>query len=110
MRRKAMIGQRLRIARAASGFSLRELEAKVDNFVSAQALSKYEHDEMMPSSDVLIALARALSVSEDYLLSEQNLALEGVEFRKKAAMTEREEAQVQAQVLHLFERYLAVEE
>jgi Zn-dependent peptidase ImmA (M78 family) len=105
-----MIGQRLRVARAASGFSLRELEAKVDNLVSAQALSKYEHDEMMPGSEVLIALARALGVSEDYLLSEQQLALEGVEFRKKAEMTEKEEAQVQARVLHLFERYLAVEE
>lgn len=105
-----MVGQRLRIARAAASLSLRELESKLDNLVTAQALSKYEHDEMMPSSPVLIALANALGVSEDYLLSEQDLTLEGVEFRKKTAMTEREEAQVQARVLHLFERYLAVEE
>jgi len=105
-----MIGQRLRIARAAAGFSLRELEAKIDNIVTAQALSRYEHDEMMPGSRVLIALARALGVSEDYLLGEQNLALEGVEFRKKAEMSAKEEAQVQAHVLHLFERYLSVEE
>jgi len=33
----------------------------------------------MPGSQVLIAIARALGVSEDYLLSEQELSLDGVE-------------------------------
>jgi len=37
-------------------------------------------------------------------------SLDGVEFRKKAKMSVKEQAQVEAQVLHLFERYLAVEE
>ena len=54
-----MIGQRLKLARSAAGLSLRELETKIGNRVSAQALSKYEQDEMMPSSDVLIALSGA---------------------------------------------------
>jgi Zn-dependent peptidase ImmA (M78 family) len=105
-----MIGQRLKLARAAAGLSLRDLEAKLDNRVTAQALNKYEHDEMMPGSDVLIALARALDVSEDYLLGEPGMALEDVEFRKKADMSAREHAQVEARVLHLLERYLGVEE
>jgi Zn-dependent peptidase ImmA (M78 family) len=105
-----MIGHRLRTARAAAGLSLRDLESKIDNLVTAQALSKYEQDEMMPGSQVLIAIAKALEVSEDYLLSEQVMSLDGVEFRKKAKMSAKEQAQVEAQVLHLFERYLAVEE
>ena len=105
-----MIGHRLRTARAAAGLSLRDLESKIDNLVTAQALSKYEQDEMMPGSQVLIAMAKALGVSEDYLLSEQEMSLDGVEFRKKAKMSAKEQAQVEAQVLHLFERYLAVEE
>ena len=105
-----MIGHRLRTARAAAGLSLRDLESKIDNLVTAQALSKYEQDEMMPGSQVLIAIAKALGVSEDYLLSEQEMSLDGVEFRKKAKMSAKEQAQVEAQVLHLFERYLAVEE
>lgn len=105
-----MIGQRLKLARAAAGLSLRDLEAKLDNRVTAQALNKYEHDEMMPSSDVLIALASALDVTVDYLLGEPEMALEDVEFRKKASMSAKEHAQVEARVLHLLERYLGVEE
>ncbi|HEV7611379.1 MAG TPA: helix-turn-helix transcriptional regulator, partial [Steroidobacteraceae bacterium] len=105
-----MIGHRLRTARAAAGLSLRDLESKIDNLVTAQALSKYELDEMMPGSQVLIAIAKALGVSEDYLLSKQEMSLDGVEFRRKAKMSSKEQAQVEAQVLHLFERYLAVEE
>ena len=97
-----MIGHRLRTARAAAALSLRDLESKIDNLVTAQALSKYEQDEMMPGSQVLIAIAKALGVSEDYLLSEQEMSLDGVEFRRKAKMSSKEQAQVEAQVLHLF--------
>lgn len=47
-----MIGQRLRLARIGSGLSLANLESKLDNRVTAQALSKYERGELMPSSQV----------------------------------------------------------
>jgi len=105
-----MIGQRLKLARAAAGLSLRDLEAAIGNRVTAQAIGKYERDESMPSSGVLISLADALSVTEDYLLGEQEMALEGVEFRKKAIASKKEEAQLEAKALHLLERYLLVEE
>ena len=52
-----MIGNRLKRAREALGFSLRELEAAIQGQVSAQAIGKYERDEMMPSSTILLALA-----------------------------------------------------
>lgn len=58
----------------------------------------------------VIALARALGVKEDYLLGEPDMALEGVEFRKKDELSAKEQARVDANVLHLVERYLAVEE
>jgi len=105
-----MIGCRLRLARAASGLSLRELADKIGNQVTAQAIGKYERDEMTPGSSGLIALASALAVSVDYLLGEQELVLDGVEFRKKAITSRREEAQVEAAVLYRLERYLVVEE
>ncbi len=105
-----MIGQRLKLARAAAGLSLRELEEKIGNRVTAQAIGKYERNESMPSSGVLMALASALDVSVDYLVGDQDMALEGIEFRKKKITGKREEAQVEAQVLHLLERYLMVEE
>ena len=105
-----MIGQRLSLSRSAAGLSLRDLEAKIDNRVTAQAISKYERNESMPSSDVLIALANALDVSVDYLVGEAELVLETVEFRKKKLTSRREESQVEATVLYFLERYLMVEE
>jgi Zn-dependent peptidase ImmA (M78 family) len=105
-----MIGQRLKLARAASGLSLRELEAAIGGLVTAQAIGKYERDEDMPSSGVLSALARGLNISEDYLLATDDMVLDGVEFRKKGIASKREEAFVEGQALHLLERYLTVED
>ena len=105
-----MIGKRLSQARASAGLSLRALADKIDNLVSAQAISKYERDEMMPGSKILIAIARALGVTEEYLVSQSDLRLEGVEFRKKAITSQKEEASVAATVLGEIERYLEVED
>ncbi len=105
-----MIGQRLKVSRSASGLSLRGLESKIGNRVTAQAIGKYERNESMPGSGVLIALADALDVSVDYLVGDQEMALEAVEFRKKKIASRREEAQVEAKVLRLLERYLVVED
>ena len=106
----SILGQRLKLARAAAGLSLRGLAERIGNRVTAQAIGKYERGESVPSSGVLIALADALSVSVSYLAGDQEMALEGVEFRKKSLTSRREEMQVEAKVLHLLERYLMVEE
>ena len=105
-----MIGQRLKLARSATGLSLRRLEAKIGNRVTAQAIGKYERNESMPRSGILMALADALSVSVDYLVNDQEIILEGVEFRKDKITSKREEYQVKGKVLHFLERYLMVEE
>ena len=105
-----MIGQRLKLSRSAAGMSLRDLEARIGNRVTAQAISKYERDEATPGSGVLIALADALGVSVDYLVADGDMVLEAVEFRKKRLTSRREEARVEARVLHLLERFLTVEE
>ena len=105
-----MIGHRIKVARAAAGLSLRGLAEAMGGAVSAQAIGKYERDEDMPGSRALIALADALGVSEDYLLSEDEIALEGVDFRKKAGSSAREEATLEARTIHMLERYLALED
>ena len=104
-----MIGRRLRVARAAAGLSLRALQARIGGRVTAQAISKYERDESMPGSGVLIALAESLHVSVDYLTGDPEVTLEAVEFRNRTLTSRREEARVEAQVVHLIERYLTVE-
>jgi Zn-dependent peptidase ImmA (M78 family)/DNA-binding XRE family transcriptional regulator len=105
-----MIGNRLKRAREAFGLSLRELEAAIQRQVSAQAIGKYERDEMMPGSTTLLALAKALEVSPEYLLSEREIKLTGVDFRKAPRTGIKEERAVEASVLDQVERYLELEE
>lgn len=105
-----MIGNRLKRAREAVGMSLRELEAAIQGQVSAQAIGKYERDEMMPSSTILLALSKALEVSPEYLLSERDIELTGVDFRKAPQAGAKEERAVEASVLDQVERYLELEE
>ena len=105
-----MFSERLKLARKRSGLSLRALSSRIEDIVSAQAIGKYERGEMMPSSNVAIALAEALDVSMTYLLSPSNVSLESVEFRKLTSTKAKERAAVEGQVLDHVDRYLQVEE
>ena len=105
-----MFGERLKLARKKAGYSLRGLADALGREVSAQAIGKYERGEMMPSSGILMHLAKVLDVSLEYLLSEQVEELEGVEFRKLSGTSARDRAQVDAEVIDRLQRYTAVEE
>lgn len=105
-----MIGKRLKQARDALGLSLRGLEAAIQSQVSAQSIGKYERNEMMPGSMILLALAKALNVTPEYLLSTREIELEGIDFRKEPQAGAKEERAVQAVVLDKVERYLEIEE
>ncbi len=104
-----MFGERLKLARKKAGLSLRALSDALNNEVSAQAIGKYERGEMMPGSRVLMDLAKTLGVAPEYLLSNQVLELEGMEFRKQSGTSARDRAAVEASVIDHLERYLAVE-
>lgn len=93
-----------------AGLSLRSLAERIDNRVTPQAISKYERNQAFPSLPVLRVLAEAVGVSVGYLTSDQDMVLEAVEFRRKRVTGSREEAQIQAMVLHLLDRYLMVED
>lgn len=105
-----MLADRLRLARKRAGLSLRDLAGRLDGKVSAQAISKYESDVMLPSAGVLVALGKALDVSLDFLMSGQVTELAGVEFRKHSGTSAADRARVEAAVIDQVERYLAVEE
>ncbi|MBO6946408.1 MAG: ImmA/IrrE family metallo-endopeptidase [Rhodospirillales bacterium] len=105
-----MIGKRLKLARGSAGLSLRELSVRIDNVVSAQAIGKYERDEMMPGSKVLIAMSQALDVPVSYLAGPNKIQLDGVEFRRNRITSRKEENQVEAAVLSHLDRYLELEE
>lgn len=105
-----MFGQRVKLARKKAGLSMRALADRMSPTVTAQAISKYEAGEMMPSSAVLVALGRALDVSLDFLMSSQVKALSVVEFRKHSATSAQDRAHAEAIVIERLENYLAIED
>ena len=105
-----MIGERLRLARLSARLSLRVLSDRIQNRVSPQAISKYERNEITPSSGVLAELSVALNVSADYLTGNPRIVLQSIDFRTKTITSKREQKHVSALVSHMLERYLAIEE
>lgn len=105
-----MFGERLKLARKRAGYSLRVLADALSGQVTAQAIGKYERGEMMPSSGVLMHMAKVLGVSLEYLLSERVEELESVEFRKLSGTGAGDRARVEAEVIDRLQRYLAIEE
>ncbi|NNN23391.1 helix-turn-helix domain-containing protein [Pseudomonas nitroreducens] len=98
-----MIGERLKRARAASGLSMLALGQQVG--VSANMIKKYEHDESMPSSGVLIRLSKALSVRVEYFFRPVKVELQGVEYRKRSSTPQSLLKQIEADVLDQAERW-----
>ena len=105
-----MFGQRLRLARRKAGLSMRDLAGRLSPPVSTQAISKYEGGRMMPSSAVLVDLAKMLDVSLDFLMGGQVEALEGIEFRKHSGTSAKDRARAEAIVTETLEDYLAIED
>ena len=65
----AMIGPRIAALRRERGMSQSELAAAIG--VSPSALGMYEQGRREPSADTMVALARALDVTTDFLLTGQ---------------------------------------
>lgn len=105
-----MLGEKLRAARKSLGLSLRDLQAKLGNVVTAQAIGKYERGEMRPGPEILEQLAGALGVPKEYFLLPSAVQLGEVEFRENFLRSKKDEEQVKATVLNRVSRYLQVEE
>jgi len=102
------IGERIKSARIMAHKSLRDLAEVAD--VSAMAISKYERDMDVPSSSVLIRLARALNVKIEYFFRPTTVTLSLPNFRRKASLPVGQEASILEKVQEWLERYLDIEE
>jgi len=95
-------GKRLRSCRLHKGFSQTDLAdiLKTNN----QVISRYERDEMRPSIDVAIDLAKALGTSAGYLLGEQKFhddpELEAI-FRDLRSVPENELSEIKTTLVNL---------
>ncbi len=103
-----MLGERIQQARKAAGLSLRALAEQAN--ISAMAISKYERNESVPSSKVLIALSKALGVRTEYFFRQVVVELENVEHREHEKLPEKEETKVFADVKEQLERWIELEE
>jgi len=102
-----MIGERLKIARQATGLSLRALAKEVG--VSATAVSKYERGLDVPSSGVLLRLAKALDVKVEYLMRPVTVQLSLPSYRRRVSLPRKGEHAILGQVQEWLERYIDVE-
>ncbi len=103
-----MIGERIQQARKASGLSQRALAEKVG--LSAMAISKYERDDSVPSSGVMLSLAQALGVRSEYFFRRASVTLKNVQHRDHHELPEKEEQKVLADVTDQLERWVELEE
>ena len=102
-----MLGKRIQRARKALGLSLRDLGEQIA--LSHAAVKKYEDNEVTPSSDVLIKLAKALHVRVEYFFRPERFTLENIHYRKHSDMPERHLEEITAKILDQVERRVELE-
>lgn len=107
-----IFAKRLNQARKREKLSMEDLCSKMDCAVTKQAISKYEKAQMMPSSSILIELAKVLKVNLDFFFRpfEVNDQTFEVSFRKKSKMSNKDVEALKAQIQDEAERYLEVEQ
>ena len=106
----SIFSARLKNARIMKGLSMDELCASMGNKVSKMAISKYEKGLMAPSSDIVIALSKALHQPIDYFFRPFAVQVESVRFRKKSSLPQKKENGIREAIADLMERYINIEE
>ena len=102
-----MLGKRIQRARKALGLSLRDLGEQIA--LSHAAVKKYEDNNVTPSSDVLIKLAKALHVKVEYFFRPEHFTLENIQYRKHADMPDYYLDEITARILDQIEQRVELE-
>jgi len=100
-----MIGERLKHARLGAGLSMDALVAKMDHFLTKQAISKYETGKSVPGSEVLVRLADTLGVKTSYFMQEPKIQVEFIAYRKHSRLPKAEAGRLQVQITDHLEHY-----
>lgn len=102
---------RLITARKMNGLSMQELAGLAG--ISKQAISQYEKGEMMPTSESLIKLAKALHVDMDFFFHKpksSEIKLAGkIHFREKEKLAFPELDQIKMKTVEFLEKYFELE-
>lgn len=98
-----MIGERLHRARKGAGLALRALAEQAD--LSHTTISKFEKELQKPSSAQLIKLAKILGVRTEYFFRPESLKIEGIKFRKKSALLQKNLDKIRSDIFDQAERW-----
>ena len=107
---KEIFAERFKSARLMKGFSLQDLADALDNQLSRQALHRYEKGEVIPDSEKINLLSKALEVNPDYFFRSTKVELGEVAFRKLSKMPQKEAAVIKEITKEKLSRYLELEE
>ena len=100
-----MIGERLKQARLGAGLSMDALVAKMNHFLTKQAISKYETGKSVPGSEVLVRLAKTLGVKTSYFMQEPKVNVEFIAYRKHSRLLKAEANRLQVRITDHLEKY-----
>jgi len=95
---------RMRQLRLARGWSFDDLVGEIGGAVTKAALAKYESGQMRPSTRVLNLLSSAFGVKTAHLLRPPGCEVKFVAYRKGAALTKMNQAQIEALVAQSLEQ------
>ena len=107
---KALFAERFKSARLMKGFSLQDLADALEPPLSRQALHRYEKGEVLPDSERLIQLSKALGVTPDFFFRSTQVVLGEIEYRKLSKMPQKEAAVIKEKTKEYLSRYLELEE
>jgi len=104
------IAERLKSARLMNGLSLQGLADRINNFVTKQAISKYEQGQVVPDAEMIGILADALHVRPDYFHTDTVIVFGEIEFRKLKNYPSKEKSRIVEIAKNELSRYIELEE
>ncbi len=107
---KEIFAGRLKSARLMKGFSLQDLANAIDGKLSRQALHRYEKAEVLPDSDTIVLLSKALDVNPDFFFRSTKVELGDIEYRKLSKMPKKTASIIKEKTREYLSRYLELEE
>jgi Zn-dependent peptidase ImmA (M78 family)/transcriptional regulator with XRE-family HTH domain len=107
---KQLFAERLKSARMLNGFSLQDLENKINKKVTRQSLHKFEKGELIPDSEMLSYLCEALNVKADYFTRDTKIEFGELEFRKLKKLPVKEQQKIIEKSKDILSRYIELEE
>lgn len=107
---KALFAERFKSARLMRGYSLQDLADAMELKLTRQALHRYEKGEVIPDSEKINLLSKALDVSPDYFFRTTKVELGEVEFRKLSRTPKKEATAIKEVAKEILARYLELEE